>query len=93
MIPVGGWNGMSAHDQGRRHATLISPWLRGPLRRSTETSDQRDEAEMARRAGSTERLALFIWIFFAVALFGFGMYALAVEARTRLGPLFVISPR
>jgi hypothetical protein len=37
-----------------------------------------------------ERLALLIWIFRMWSLFGLGMYTLAVEARTRLGALFVV---
>jgi hypothetical protein len=69
----------------------MSPWLRGRPRGAAETSDKRDEAEAARRAQSVERLALFVWIFFAWSLFGFGMYTLAVVARTRLELLFLTS--
>ena len=90
LLPRGGGsNHMSADDQGRGHAARMSFWLRSRRYSSTETGGKRDEAVIARRARLVERLALFIGIFYARSLFGLGMYALAVEARTRLGSLFV----
>jgi hypothetical protein len=71
----------------------MSPWLRNRRAISKDSRDKPDEAETAGRARIVEKLALFIWILFAWSVFGFGMYTLAVKARTRLEPFFVIQAK
>ena len=71
----------------------MSPWLRHRRAISEGTHDKPDQTEAAGRARVVERLALFIWILSAWCVFGFGMYTLAVKARTRLEPLFVIQAK
>ena len=71
----------------------MSPWLRNRRASSNETRDRPDEAETAGRARVVERLALFVWIFVAWSVLGYGMYTLAVKARTRLEPLFLIQTK
>ena len=53
------------------------------------SSDSADEADVARRARSIESIILFLWLVVMTGAFGFGMYTLAVEAKTRLQVLFV----
>jgi hypothetical protein len=71
----------------------MSPWLRNRRAISNDTRDKPDEAETAGRARMVEKLALFVWIFVAWSVLGFGMYTLAVKARTRLEPLFLIQTK
>jgi len=51
-----------------------------------------DEADVARRARSVESIIVFLWLVVMTGAFGFGMYTLAVEAKTRLQILFVAPP-